>query len=93
MFVRGQPGNPLTSGTKISSAKNSVQHGKCKKEAELVGEGKVNVGQRGERPRGSSLWKISRVGAKGTKLKETAWEAVASMINMFVFAHQNIKRE
>ena len=59
MFVRGQPGNPLTSGTKISSAKNSVQHGNCTKEAELVGEGKVDVGQRGERPRGSSLWKIS----------------------------------
>jgi hypothetical protein len=46
MFVRGKPGNPITSGTKISSAKNSVQHGNCTKEAELVGEGKVDVGQR-----------------------------------------------
>jgi hypothetical protein len=26
----------------------------------------------------------------GTKLKETAWEEVASMINRFVFAHPNI---
>jgi hypothetical protein len=55
---------PLTSGTKISSAKNRVQHGKYKKKAELVGEGKVNVGQRGERPRGSSLcfekWKFRK---------------------------------
>ena len=39
-YVRKE--TPLTSGTKISSAKNSVQNGKCKKEAELVGEGKVN---------------------------------------------------
>jgi hypothetical protein len=35
---------------------------------------------------------ISGVGAKGTKLKETAWEEVASMINRFVFAHPNIYR-
>ena len=32
MFVRGQPRNPLTSGIKISSAKNSFQHGNCKKD-------------------------------------------------------------
>jgi hypothetical protein len=29
---------------------------------------------------------------KGTKLKETAWEEVASMINRFVFANRNIYR-
>ena len=46
---------------------------------------------RGERPRGSSV-KFAGVGAKGTKLKETAWEEVASMINRFVFAHPNIYR-
>jgi hypothetical protein len=34
--------------------------------------------------------KFAGVGAKGTKLKETAWEEVASMINRFVFAHPNI---
>ena len=69
MFVRGQPGNPLTSGTKILSAKNSFQHGNCKKEAELVGEGKVDVGQRGERPRGSCLWKICGGWGQGDKIK------------------------
>ena len=50
---------------------------------------------RGERPRGSSLCKICGgwgQGGKGTKLKETAWEEVASMINRFVFAHPNIYR-
>jgi hypothetical protein len=36
--------------------------------------------------------KFAGVGAKGTKLKETAWEEVASMINRFVFAHPNIYR-
>ena len=38
--------------------------------------------------------KFSGVGskAKGTKLKETAWEEVASMINRFVFANRNIYR-
>jgi hypothetical protein len=36
--------------------------------------------------------KFAEVGAKGTQLKETAWEEVASMINRFVFAHPNIYR-
>ena len=34
--------------------------------------------------------KFAGVGTKGTKLKETAWGEVASMINRFVFAHPNI---
>ena len=69
MFVRGQSGKPLTSGTIISSAKISFQHGNCKKEAELVGERKVDVGERGERPRGSSLWKICGGSGQGNKIK------------------------
>ena len=36
--------------------------------------------------------KYAGVVAKGTTLKETAWEEVASMINRFVFAHPNIYR-
>ena len=47
----------------------SFQHGNCKKGAELVGEGKVDVGQRGERPRGSSLWKICGGCGQGDKIK------------------------
>ena len=47
---------------------------------------------RGERPRGSFYGKFAGAGAKGTKLKETAWEEVASMINRFVFAHPNMYR-
>ena len=47
----------------------SFQHGNCKKEAELVGEGKVDVDQRGERPRGSSLWKIFGGWGQGDKIK------------------------
>ena len=41
---------------------------------------------------GRLFGKFSEVGAKakGTKLKETAWEEVASMINRFIFAHPNI---
>ena len=39
---------------------------------------------------GRLFGKFSGVGAKGTKLKETAWEEVASMINRFVFANRNI---
>ena len=35
---------------------------------------------------------FGKFAAKGTKLKETAWEEVASMINRFVFAHPNIYR-
>jgi hypothetical protein len=34
---------------------------------------------------GRLFGKFSGVGAKGTKLKETAWEEVASMINRFVY--------
>jgi hypothetical protein len=47
---------------------------------------------RGERPRGTSLCKICGGWGQGDKLKETAWEEVASMINRFVFAHPNIYR-
>jgi hypothetical protein len=39
---------------------------------------------------GCLFGKFAGVGAKRTKLKETAWEEVASMINRFVFAHPNI---
>jgi hypothetical protein len=45
----------------------SFQHGNCKKEAKLVGEGKVDVGER----EGLLFGKFAGVGAKGTKLKET----------------------
>ena len=41
---------------------------------------------------GRLFGKCAGVGAKGTKLKETAWEEVATMINRFVFAHPNIYR-
>jgi hypothetical protein len=47
----------------------SFQHRNCKKEAELVGEGKVDVGQRGERPKGSSLWKMCGGWGQGDKIK------------------------
>ena len=34
----------------------------------MVGEGKVDVGQRGERPRGLSPWKICRGWGQGDKI-------------------------
>jgi hypothetical protein len=41
---------------------------------------------------GRFFGKFAGVVAKGTQLKQTAWEEVASMINRFVFAHPNIYR-
>ena len=86
MFVRGQPGNlpgqkyRLLSTWKLKRKPNWSE----KKKLMLVKE--VNDRE------GRLFGKFAGVGAKGTQLKETAWEEVASMINRFVFAHPNIYR-
>jgi hypothetical protein len=90
MFVRGQPGN--LPGQKYRLLKIAFNMETVKRKPNWSEKKKLMLVKEVNDREGRLFRKFAGVVAKGTQLKETAWEEVASMINRFVFAHPNTYR-